>query len=61
VAGALTARKVFPADPAAPAAIVIPPRPSPGAGVYIDDYSNPHGSVGLQIGLVHTSKHCTGS
>ena len=33
----------------------------PGAGVYIDDYSNPYGYVGLQIGLVHTSKQCTGS
>lgn len=55
--------EVFPPDPGAPtAAIVI--RPSalpPGAGVYINDTSNPYGYVGLETGLVHASPQCTGS
>jgi hypothetical protein len=52
---------VFPPDPGNPtAAIVIRPSALPaGAGVYIDDTSNPYGYVGLTTGLVHTGKRCT--
>jgi hypothetical protein len=53
--------EVFP--PGAPAAAIVI-RPSalpPGAGVYIDDTSNPYGYVGLETGLVHASPRCTGS
>ena len=55
--------KVFPPHPGAPlAAIVIRPSALPtGAGVYLNDYSNPYGYVGFQTGLVHASKRCTGS
>jgi hypothetical protein len=54
---------VFPPHPGAPtAAIVIRPSALPtGAGVYIDDTSNPYGYVGMQTGLVQASKQCTGS
>jgi hypothetical protein len=55
-------QKVFPPQLAPTAAIVI--RPSalpPGAGVYINDSSNPYGYLGLGAGLVYASKQCTGS
>jgi len=32
-----------------------------GAGVYINDSSNPYGYVGLETGLVQASKQCTDS
>lgn len=55
--------KVFPPPVKPPtAALVIRPSALPaGAGVYIDDLSNPYGYIGLRTGLVHTSQQCTGS
>lgn len=54
--------EVFPGKPATTAAIVIRPSALPaGAGVYIDDSSNPYGYVGLTFGLVHAGERCTGS
>lgn len=54
--------EVFPRPGAPTAAIVIRPSALPaGAGVYIDDFSNPYGYVGLETGLVQASKQCTGS
>ena len=62
-AGRALLHKVFPSHPGAPtAAIVI--RPSalpPGAGVYLNDTSNPYGFIGLETGLVRASPRCTGS
>lgn len=62
-AGRALLAEVFPPHPGAPiAAIVIRPSALPtGAGVYLNDYSNPYGYVGFQTGLVHASKRCTGS
>lgn len=54
---------VFPPHPGVPTAVVVI-RPSalpPGAGVYVDDLSNPYGYIGIQVGLVRASKQCTGS
>jgi hypothetical protein len=62
-AGRAFVAQVFPPDPGAPAA-AITIRPSalpPGAGVYINDSSNPYGYIGIQTGLVRASKRCTGS
>jgi hypothetical protein len=54
--------KVFPPPGAPTAAIVIRPSALPaGTGVYLNDSSNPYGSIGIQLGLVHASKRCTGS
>jgi hypothetical protein len=62
-AGRALLRKVFPSDPEEPlAAIVISPSALPaGTGVYINDSSNPYGYIGVEAGLVHASKRCTGS
>ena len=62
-AGRALLREVFPPHPeAATTAIVIRPSALPaGAGVYLDDTSNPYGYIGLHLGLVHASKRCTGS
>ena len=52
--------KIFPA-PLPPAAVVIRPSALPaGAGVYLNDSSNPYGFIGVSLGLVHASKQCTG-
>lgn len=62
-AGRALLAKVFPRHPASPYTVILI-RPSalpPGAGVSIDDLSNPYGYIGLHIGLVHASKQCTGS
>jgi hypothetical protein len=55
--------EVFPPHPGAPAAVVVihPAALPPGAGVYLDDLSNPYGYIGIQVGLVRASKQCTGS
>ena len=62
-AGRALLQKVFPPHPgAATTAIVIRPSALPaGAGVYLNDTSNPYGYIGLHLGLVHASKRCTGS
>lgn len=55
--------QVFPPHPGAPTAVIVI-RPSalpPGTGVYLNDSSNPYGYIGIQTGLVHASKRCTGS
>jgi hypothetical protein len=56
-------RQVFPPHPgAANDAIVIHPSAlPPGAAVYLNDFSNPYGYIGLHLGLVHASQQCTGS
>jgi len=55
--------KVFLPHPgAATTVIVIRPSALPaGAGVYLNDTSNPYGYVGLSAGLVRASMRCTGS
>jgi hypothetical protein len=56
--------KVFPWSQlgAPPAVIVIRPSALPtGAGVYLNDSSNPYGYVSIEFGLVHASKQCTSS
>ncbi|HEY1916716.1 MAG TPA: hypothetical protein VGH27_14175 [Streptosporangiaceae bacterium] len=59
-AGHAVLRKVFPPATAL-AAIVIHPSALPaGTGVYINDFSNPYGYVGMQTGLVYASERCTG-
>lgn len=61
-AGRALLHKVFPPHPQAPAAIVIRPSALPtGAGVYLNDSSNPYGVIGIHLALVHASKRCTGS
>jgi hypothetical protein len=56
-------QRVFPPHPGTPAAvIVIRPSALPaGAGVYLNDSSNPYGYIGIHLALVHASKRCTGS
>jgi hypothetical protein len=45
-----------------PAVIVIRPSALPtGAGVYLNDSSNPYGDISIHFGLVYASKQCTGS
>ncbi len=47
---------------APPAVLVIRPSALPtGAGVYLNDSSNPYGYIGLHLRLVQASKGCTGS
>ncbi len=55
--------KVFPSDYRDPAVglMIRPSTLPPGAAVYLNDTSNPYGYIGLQMGLVHASKRCTGS
>jgi len=54
--------KIFPTPLAPTAAVVIRPSALPaGVGVYLNDSSNPYGFIGVSLGLVHTSKQCTGS
>jgi hypothetical protein len=62
-AGEASLKKVFPSPLGAPSAvIVIRPSALPaGAGVYLNDSSNPYGTIGIQLGLVHASRRCTGS
>jgi hypothetical protein len=54
-------KKVFPSHLAPTAATVIRPSALPtGAGVHLNDSSNPYGYLGLGAGLVQASKQCTG-
>ena len=62
-AGRALLHKVFPPHPGEPtAAIVIRPSALPAdVGVYLNDSSNPYGTIGIHLALVHASKQCTGS
>jgi hypothetical protein len=55
--------KVFPEHgvPALAAFVVRPSALPTGTGVYLNDYSNPYGYLGMTVGLVHASRRCTGS
>jgi hypothetical protein len=63
-AGRALLNRVFPWSQlgAPPAVIVIRPSALPtGAGVYLNDASNPYGYISIHFGLVYASKRCTGS
>ena len=50
--------KVFPG----PGVSIRPSALPTGTGVdLIGDFSNPHGGIGVEVGLVHASQRCTGS